>query len=307
MAPSNLVSRLLGLPLFPNFPRLPKELRDAIWEQAISEPRIVPLRRRRLRQGSDGETQDASAVGDRNNGLWGFKCDLPPPSILFVNHESHDVASRYYSKAFSCVRSNHTSVPEAHINFEKDTLYLDGDWTLQIYYRASEVDQADREKVNHLAILYIKTDDDSFAEELAGRECREENEAWLAQYLAYFPNVKTVTVVLEHAECPKYEDGFTSKDMSTLAFTDEPNQPMDVHAALEIFENKNDTAERAVIPNHPRSFGLDWELLEQRRLECVRWDYVPPEHWKMPEIKQCVMVSAGFKALLDKQMADYLL
>jgi hypothetical protein len=52
---------------------------------------------------------------------------------------------------------------------------------------------------------------------------------------------------------------------------------MDVSAALDILENKNDTPGRAAIPNHPRWFSLDGELLVQRRLECVHGHYVPAE------------------------------
>lgn len=307
MAPMNLVSQLLGLPLFPNFPRLPKELRDEIWEYAVSESRIVPLRRRRLRQ--EGEVIEGN---DRDQGLWGFKCDLPPPSILFVNREANAAASRLYTtapKAFPCVRYNHTSVPETCIDFARDILYLDGDWTLQIYYRPSEVEMAEREKVRHLAMLYVKDDDPCFVEELAGRPSRSENELWLAQYLAYFPNLETVTVVLEHVEWPKYEEGFTSEEVATLAFA-QPNlemdvQPIDVNAAFEILENKNDALGRAAIPNHPRWLSLDCELLIQRRLECVRGQYVPAAEWKMPEIRQRVMLTADLKAILEKNMKAY--
>jgi hypothetical protein len=301
MAPINLVSRLLGLPLFPNFPRLPKELRDAIWEYAVCEPRIVPLRRHRL--ASHASEENENTAGDRNEGLWGFKCDLPPPAILFVNRESHEVASRFYttSKAFPCIRYNHTSVPETCINFEKDTLYLDADWTLQIHYRPGEVDKAEREKVQHLAVLYVKTDDSSFEEELAGRECISENELWLAQYLAYFTNLKTITVVLEYVECPKYEEGYTSEERATFAFTDQPDEPMDVNAALEIFENKTETPEHAAIPTHPRFMTLDMDLLGERRLVCLR-GRAPPEGWQMPKIEQRVMVTTGLKAILDKNL-----
>jgi len=307
MAPINLVSRLLGLPLFPNFPRLPKELRDAIWEYAVCEPRIVPLRRRRIRATSDSSTQDSdeNAVTDRNEGLWRFKCDLPPPAVLFVNREAHEVASRFYntSKAFPCIRYNNTSAGETCINFGRDILFLDADWTLQIHYRPSEMDKAEREKVQHLAVLYVKTDDESFEEELAGRECISENELWLAQYLAYFTNVKTVTVVLEHVEYQKYEDGLTGEEKATLAFTDESDEPIDVNAALEIFENKNDTPGRSAIPTHPRFMTLDMGLLAERRLECLR-GRTPPEDWQMPKIEQRVMVTSGLKAILDKNIRE---
>lgn len=301
MAPLNLVSRLLGLPLFPNFPRLPKELRDAIWEFAVLEPRVVPLRRRRLRADSEEEVNP-----DRNLGLWGFKCDLPPPSILFVNRESHEVASRYYSKAFPCIRYNHTSIPETIFDFERDTLYLDGYWTLQIQWRPSEVEREEREKVKHLAVLSIRNGDSCFAEELGEGECWVESERWLAYFMAYFPNIKDVTHVLESVDAPKYEEGFTSEEMATLTFTDEPNPHMDLNAALEIFENKNDIPGRTAIPDHPRLLTLDLELLKQRRLECVPPGYLPPEDWEMPKIQQRSMVTARLKAILDRNLADHL-
>ena len=159
------------------------------------------------------------------------------------------------------------------------------------------MDKAEREKVQHLAVLYVKTDDESFEEELAGRECISENELWLAQYLAYFTKVKTITVVLEHVESTKHEEGLAAEEKATFAFTDE-DEPIDVNAALEVFENKNDDPGRSVIPIHPRFMTLDMGLVAERRVECLR-GRTAPEDWQMPKIEQRVMVTSGLKAILN--------
>jgi hypothetical protein len=318
MAPLILVSQLLGLPLFPKFKHLPKELRDAIWEYAVMEPRIVPLRRRRLWATADSSSSDEvnaeitdekteetaeegseeTATIDRNEGHWGFKCDVSPPAVLFVNRESYEAVCRSYTpKAFPCTRNNNTSVGETCINFERDTLYLDVDWTLQIHYRGQEMDREERDKVKNLAMICAGVWEPSFAEELAGRECTSENELWLAQFLAYFVNVETVTCVLEHTESTKYEDDLANEDRA-LAFTDEP---LDVNTALEGFES--DAPGNTAIPTHSRFMSFDMDLLRQRRSELYGEEEEIVD-WPLPNIEQKVMLSAGLKNVLDKKMKE---
>ena len=65
--------------------------------------------------------------------------------------------------------------PRDDLDFKREIIYLDGDWTLQVPRRPSEVDMQEREKVKHLAVLYVKSDGPS--EEAKGSPGRGENEA----------------------------------------------------------------------------------------------------------------------------------
>ncbi|TGO29818.1 hypothetical protein BPAE_0010g00010 [Botrytis paeoniae] len=69
---------------FPQFRRLPKEIRLSVWERAIPEPRIVHIVR-------DAITR----VMKSYNSI---------PAILRVNHESFSISSKHYRRAFRCCK-----------------------------------------------------------------------------------------------------------------------------------------------------------------------------------------------------------
>ncbi|KAE9366464.1 hypothetical protein N431DRAFT_429340 [Stipitochalara longipes BDJ] len=136
-------------PSFPQFNELPKELRVMIWHAAIPDPRVVYLRHEFLPfytttrvwsdkavdetfQGDDehcdGDPTFFDATGETDEGDYGPEdqckklaspCALP--NLLFVCHESYQVAIKYYEKAFG----SHHSFPETWFDFERDALYLD--------------------------------------------------------------------------------------------------------------------------------------------------------------------------------------
>ena len=66
---------------------------------------------------------------------YGFRSDLAPPVILFVNRESFGVASRFYSKTFSSLhvdephsdpsKKNCAALPQTFFDFANDILFLD--------------------------------------------------------------------------------------------------------------------------------------------------------------------------------------
>ncbi|KUJ06298.1 uncharacterized protein LY89DRAFT_542662, partial [Mollisia scopiformis] len=88
---------------FLQFGELPKEIRLAIWEAAIPGPRIVDLRDQPLKI-TAGELKDQIREQKEKmfgfHPMGGFKSKCPAPEILFACRESHEVATRYYERAF---------------------------------------------------------------------------------------------------------------------------------------------------------------------------------------------------------------
>jgi hypothetical protein len=107
-----------------------------IWEFLVPGRRIVPLVQRvvkaveeewnRILDDDSGSPyvdllyiNEKAEYGDYYN-LRGFQSDIPAPSILFVNREAYNVASKHYTKTFSNVQPNsngkydedHTTLPE---------------------------------------------------------------------------------------------------------------------------------------------------------------------------------------------------
>lgn len=81
---------------FPQFARLPLELRQLIWSFGVS-PRVVPVSVVReynnLAYGMPPEERSCVEPDD-----WLLKCHVPPPATLFVCKESRAVAETQYSK-----------------------------------------------------------------------------------------------------------------------------------------------------------------------------------------------------------------
>jgi hypothetical protein len=85
---------------FTRFRELPAELRLRIWETASSFQRIVELN---------------YCVVDRK-----FSISGPPPAILYVNHESREIALNFYSKSFGTIHQP----AEIYFNPVSDIIYL---------------------------------------------------------------------------------------------------------------------------------------------------------------------------------------
>jgi hypothetical protein len=210
---------------FPQFNRLPLDVRLLIWEATI-EPRIVHLKlcelveckhilRRvhsdievpctfgkpitaRQSQGclcsqpydSDLEDIDEDIEYERYrlDSLRGFKSDCQIPSLLLTCRESFSVGSKAYSRSFSSLGS----FPQTYFNFELDTLYLD--WLtypdcglLLDGLLSSYLCSDELAKIKRLAV-----DDDILL------HSPESHESFLCDILAVFGNVEKFTLVTEH-------------------------------------------------------------------------------------------------------------
>lgn len=99
---------------FPQFSRLPVELRELIWSFGVS-PRVVPVSVVReynnMQYGAQSEVRSCVEPDD-----WVLKCSAPPPATLFVCKESRAIAKTQYNK-FS---TGYSDLP-------KHTTWLDAD------------------------------------------------------------------------------------------------------------------------------------------------------------------------------------
>lgn len=105
---------------FPQFARLPLELRELIWSFGVST-RVVPVSVVRewnnLPYGAP--PQERSCVEPED---WIVKCYVPPPVTLFVCQESRAVAKVQYTKGFSL----YSPIPKhtAWVDVDRDILDL---------------------------------------------------------------------------------------------------------------------------------------------------------------------------------------
>ncbi|KAI9648741.1 hypothetical protein NHQ30_003381 [Ciborinia camelliae] len=108
---------------FPLFIQLTYELRAMIWKEALSEPRVVSV----LKEPQHPNHSEAGLFGveSRHNRGYTFRTRTSNP-LLYVYHESYDIACSYYTKAFQSPLTNAlTPAPHILFNFDTDILYFD--------------------------------------------------------------------------------------------------------------------------------------------------------------------------------------
>lgn len=133
---------------FPQFSRMPKEIRLLIWEMALPDPRVVtieskPMKKAAADESSRGFFEFMSPIG--------ITSDSSPPHILLACREAFSVVSKFYEPVF-CIFN---SFPETYFNFDLDTVYLNSDlFELDLMDSMSLIaDQENLQQVHHLAIL----------------------------------------------------------------------------------------------------------------------------------------------------------
>jgi hypothetical protein len=106
-------------PAFRRFRKLPKELRLKIWEDCAEsiEPQVI-------RVVDDTELTYVQQPGTKNATFdieedYKFKVICKRPALMHANHESRQVASKYYTKAFKSYFGH-----PIYINLKEDILHL---------------------------------------------------------------------------------------------------------------------------------------------------------------------------------------
>jgi hypothetical protein len=127
---------------FPQFPRLPQELRLKIWDVVTDEPRAVAIRL----------IYDMNGIPTR-----GFRSPTPVPAALHVCMESRETALKKYELSFSGHSAYYSLDYPARIwfNFEKDMVYFRNrgtiGWHCLIQFQSSIVSK-DLERIQFLGI-----------------------------------------------------------------------------------------------------------------------------------------------------------
>jgi hypothetical protein len=86
-----------GVPKFTLFPRLPIELREKIWEEACSEPRVIDLWALPVGQGIGNYHKLDRLFGETP---FAYKTHQIDPAVLGACHQSKDVGHRHYEVSF---------------------------------------------------------------------------------------------------------------------------------------------------------------------------------------------------------------
>jgi hypothetical protein len=245
---------------------MPKELRIMIWKEALKEAllgrRILFCEAINTGQGGIIEEEDN---GGRSDGGAGRPA-THSPALLFVCHESREVAFEFYRLLFG----GSEILPEAWINFDNDILLLDfglGEGR-GMQYMPEEIRKEDRQMVQHLGVILP----DSFPAEvleLIGGDGNDEgpsrSEQWLGFVLAAFPNVKDLYVV-------DWGNIHTPENKSSLGFI----KSTDLNAGLHYFSDESmmdlDGALKNVLlkqASHRERYKIDsYSVLEC----CWNWD-----------------------------------
>ncbi|KAH6669047.1 hypothetical protein B0J14DRAFT_156125 [Halenospora varia] len=288
--------------LFPRFMEFPLEIRRLIWKAALPGPRIVHLEQyypcericysvrsdvpvERMNHLESNEALDCEEDCENYEPFTGFRSRCTPPAILRVCHESFEVASQFYERAFGKLGAPAVT----WFNFDIDYLYADwGRLDYAMLYYPDDIGSEELRKVKHLVIYQEERD-------MAIRGCRS-LESWIAFVLNYFCNLETVTV-------SRGLPAHTPLETSQLVLKDPI--PIQVTACYDLVE-KGWTPDDIDL-NYLRR-GLRGHEVEMRywidieRLEQYSWSWVGEDEVRraLPVIDTKIITTPGRKARLER-------
>ncbi|KAI9651076.1 hypothetical protein NHQ30_001113 [Ciborinia camelliae] len=316
---------------FPQFPKLPPEVRMLIWENAIPDPRIIilePLSTSRCEHamvrvrsdmlvpdrcqnddypGSNGtictgtqgvlsqDFEDLDAVRRRikSDDQFGFSSEAQVPVVLFVCKESYHIASKRYKQAFP----SRGAFPEIYFDYERDHLFLPSRKLLQRFLRSSSIPM----KPN---LLLPPRSELCKVQNLVLSSCHYFRAASLGQRnmaiytaLMRFPNLKNLTIVVQ--DC---RTGKTAGENSELVLF----EPIIIHEALVMFNSPQTNSidlNQGLLRENPQRLEMQVDVadLEGKRLEDLAKGFV----WNLPNIQWKTLTTATFKNQFETSKKDY--
>ncbi|KAH8671780.1 hypothetical protein BGZ60DRAFT_405907 [Tricladium varicosporioides] len=287
---------------FSKFGEFPLEIRRFIWKAALPGPRIVHLDQyypcekicysvrsdipvERMNHFKSNEALDCEEDCENHEPFTGFRSRCHPPAILQVCHESFEVASQFYERAFGRLGAR----PMIWFNFDIDYLYADwGRLDYTMLYYPDDIGLGELQRVKHLAMYQEERD-------MAIRGCRS-LESWIAFVLNHFCNLESITV-------SRGLPAHTPHETSHLVFKDPI--PIQVTACYDLVE-KGWTQDDIDL-NYLRR-GLRGHVVEMRhwidieKLEEYLWSWVDEDGAKkrLPFIDTKIITTPERKTRLER-------
>jgi hypothetical protein len=264
----------------------------------------VPLIQRKLKDTEEVGTLASNSHAVQNR--YGCKSNLAPPVMMFVNRESFDVASRFYSKTFSSLhvdephnnssKENCAALPETYFDFANDILFPDThNWSragLLLYNFMPRFLPEETAKVRNLAVM---------ARDIFGHPNFEE---YLSRLLDLFSGVENLFVIIEKPWILEIEKDYTLEESCELEFL---NTLIDIPGALEIYDAVEPEDLEPLLILRVGLHGF-YELVSKRLQE---WISGMASHsgsstsWKVPKIECKIIMSAGLKRELMRKRHQY--
>jgi hypothetical protein len=263
----------------------------------------VPLIQRKLKDTEEVGTLASNSHAVQNR--YGCKSNLAPPVMMFVNRESFDVASRFYSKTFSSLhvdephnnssKENCAALPETYFDFANDILFLDTHNPSRaglLHYFMPHFLPEETAKVRNLAIMTRHI------------FVLHNFEKCLSRLLNLFSGVENLFVIIEHPWIWKIEKDYTLEESCELEFL---NTLIDIPGALEIYDAVEPEDLEPLLILRVGLHGF-YELVSKRLQE---WISGMASHsgsstsWKVPKIECKIIMSAGLKRELMRKRHQY--
>ena len=233
---------------------------------------------------------------------YGIKSNAPHPTILYVCKESFGVASRYYSKAFSC---GGASIPETWFDYHRDTLFIDHDTFAQCQYKHTKwiqsviFDMGDKyaqlDRVENLALrVRLGSIDVPPEADISALE------QILCETLGFFGGVKNLTLVIEHWEEDPYEWPTVGEGDQALTFVEDLIDLRRVFVASSMCDGNYNPM---MAPRSDYFFiKVDETRLEELRLKWIQDGSRP---WEMPTIQRRICAAAKIKQRYEALKHNY--
>ncbi|CAD6451913.1 3dbfa0db-e5cf-4050-9980-ca6a4f9e33dc [Sclerotinia trifoliorum] len=305
-----------------------------IWERAIPDPRVVPLKTHntsrcehamvRVRSdmvvpdrcqnhgyphsnGTPCTSMDGVLPADmdiidvvrkriKDDDQLGFSSEAKIPSLLLVCKESCKVASKRYQRAFPY----EWSFAETYFDYERDTLLLSNK---QIQFAILPEDdkshlmaRSEACKIRNLALQFRPNP------RASARDDRSVKTEDLAEILELFCNVENLTIVVENHLPSGHANGLSSSrnDNEPVLF-----EAIEINEALLMFslERRFSDYHGGLLQENVNRLKLRFcmKCLNRKRLQDIANGFV----WNLPTFQWKILTTAAFQARFERLQKDY--